>query len=182
MKKLLIGVIAVLATAGLAMGSAFSVPQVTDAVAGQTVVVPISATGAANIVGLNLTLEVAAPLEIVGMDLNGSVYDGNNTGLQAILYPEAPTQQVAMAQTTTNTGTVTLPGLLANVSIKVPDGTAEGDYFFRTTFRDFGIESDFAGVAVDGQGTGMIHVGVVPEPATALLALLGLPMLRRRRA
>lgn len=179
MKKLLVSMIAVLATTGLVMGASFSLPAVTDALPGTSIQVPISAAGQAALQGVNLYLEVALPLEIAAVTFDGAtVFHGNNNGAS----PYDILGNMAAASTTTASGTVATPGVVALMTVNVPAGTAEGSYFVRTFIPDLGVGSDFvgAGVTTDGQAEGVIRV--IPEPATALLLLGALSFLRRRHA
>lgn len=193
MKKLAIGMVGLLAVTGMAMGAAFEFPAVTNAVAGDTVVIPLNAVGAATPVqGMNLRLEVAAPLEIVALDcLGGTVFGPSNNGQYLDVYPtgsQVPAPQYALGEVTTNAevtvpgatkGWVIASGLLANVTVKIPAGTPDGDYFLRTAIPDFGMSSNFLDIEPASQGLGMIHV---PEPVTALMLLAAVPFLRRRHA
>lgn len=191
MKKLLVSVVSLLVFTGMTMGASFAFPDVTNAAADSTVVIPLSAIGqTVPIQGMNLRLEVAAPLEIVGLDLlGGTIFASTNNGQYIDVFPtgsQVPSAQYALGEVTTNAevtvpgatkGYVPASGLLANVTIRVPAGTADGDYFLRTEIPDFGMSSNFLLVEPEQQGVGTIHV---PEPMTALLLLGALPFLRRR--
>lgn len=183
MKKLMIGTVVLLATTGWAMGVGFSLPAVTEAAAGSTVEIEVSAVGQGTIAGSNLALQVDEPLEIVGLDLLAGVFAENNTGQLIMLnstHPvDIPAPQYAVGAVVTNTGTVATPGLLAKVSVLIPVGTPDGDYTILTQIP--GVQgSDWAGSAeVDSLGAGIIRV---PEPMTAILLLAGLSLLRRRHA
>jgi len=177
MKKLFFSVMALLATSGMVMGASFAVPAVTEALPDTVIEVPISVEGEAALEGINLYLEVGLPLEILAVSFDaGTIFDGNNTGKS----PYDLMGNMAAASTTTQSGSVATPGVVAIMSVAVPAETPEADYVVRTYIPDYGVGSDLAGEAFDGQGEGVIRV--IPEPATALLLIGAIPFLRRRRA
>lgn len=179
MKKLVVSVLALLSMASFAMGIGFQLPASTNATAGTEVVIPVSANSQGALQGVNLYLEVGAPLEITAVSFDaGTIWAGNHN-------PPSPYDlmgNLAAASTTTGTGTVATPGVVALVTVKVPVGVS-GPFMIRTEIPDYSVVSEFVGtgVATTGQGSGMINV-VVPEPATALLLVGVLPLIRRRKA
>lgn len=179
MKKLVMSVVAVLAVSGMAMGASFSLPGVTEVLPGATVEIPISAVGAGALQGVNLYLEVELPLSITAVTFDGpTVFHGNNNGAS----PYDLLGNMAAASTTTASGSVPVPGVVAIMTVAIPQGTEMKDFFVRTFIPDFGVGSDFVGSAVTTEGQGQGVIRVVPEPATALLLLGALPLIRRRRA
>lgn len=171
----------VLTTAALAMGSSFSVPAHTFAAGGTSITLPVWGVGEGQLQGVNLYLEAQAPLEILEVDMVAGVFAANNTGPWTWTYPAAPAKQWAEGCITTDLDTVALPGLVANVTLFVPGGTPEGDYFFRTEIPQMGWISDWAGsmgATLESQGSGFVHV---PEPASVLMiCLAGACFLRPR--
>lgn len=196
MSKGIVGIVAVLATAGMAMGfsAAFDFGDVApvDMLGGaQTITVPLWATGDSEVDALSLALEVQTPLQITGITalqsgmLLGTSNDGGSSYIDASGL--AMTFDAFNASTTVhNPALSSTPMLVGNISVLVPAGTAVGEYTISTVsplFGDYASTMSYggAGLAVT-QDTGKISVILTPEPMTALLGLLGLPMLRRRRA
>jgi len=178
MKKLIVSIVAMLAVPAMTMAAGFELPAVTEALPGTTVEIPISAVGSpANIQGVNLNLESDAALVFVGVTFDTGVFAGNYTPPNVTVEPP-----YLIASTTTNSGTVALPGVIATITLNVPDGTAEGDYFVRTFVPDYEVVSDFADVVIPPEFQGAGVVRVVPEPATALLLLAAGAFLRRRHS
>ncbi|HOJ74631.1 MAG TPA: hypothetical protein PLV57_07185 [Phycisphaerae bacterium] len=191
----MIGAIAVLLMANLA-SAAFvtlswgpAVAEIGDGSADVQVTVPLYATGDSIVDAMSLGLQVQAPLAFVGIDAlkPGMLLGESNDG--GVPYIEAQNMSFDAFNPSTTVDNPPLtdsPMLVANFLVNVPAGTSVGDYRISTVAYAWG---DYAsGMAAPGGAlltvnqaeNGVISV-IVPEPATALLGLLGLPLLRRRR-
>jgi hypothetical protein len=172
----------VLLNAGLALGGVqFEIPALTYAEPGETVSVSVNATSSSPLVGAILFLQTQSPLEIVGISLDGGIFESNHLPMTTIFCGEdLPTPQYAIADILAETGSVLPPGKLVDVSIYVPVGAVPGDYFFRT-WMDIGAYSGAAfETAPDPmlfQGCGIIRV---PEPTACLLSLTMMSLLTFR--
>lgn len=186
MKKLLVSALGVLAIGTMAMGAGFILPaEITiDQAVGYADVDVIAAAGPA-IAGANVYLIVDAPFEIHNVhmgDVAGMLFYGNNTGEANVFTVDnggAPATE-CYASTTTNTGTVTPDGVkpVCKLRLTIPAGTPIGTSGHLTT--DYpGAPSDF-GAGPEGLTQATAVVKVIPEPASMLFLLAGLPLLRRR--
>jgi hypothetical protein len=163
---------------------------------GTPVEIPITVTGSGVVQGMSLYVETSgAPFKIDDLlvDNAGTVWTttGTATSTGAQVFTYAKTQATNDGQITnphfaasyvTAVSTITVdPGMyLAKVVVSVPVGTPVGTLgtlgTISPTWGD--IPSDF----VDPAAQGSIGLKVVPEPATALMLLGVLPLIRRRKA
>jgi len=183
--KTLACVMAVLATTGLAMAApAFTLPSQIDIEPGQSLDVFVGVTGLATIAGggaqgMNLYLGTGAPFILSGLNVDtlaGLRFTGNTTGASI----DQLSPEIMAASVTTNSGVISVDGDLARITISCSALTPVGTQSILSTYlAEFDVSSDFAGVAA-GQATAIVKV--VPEPASVLLLLAGLPLLRRRHA
>lgn len=182
MKKLQFGILGVLITCSMAMGFGFEMPAIMNAAPGSSLVIPISESGSFATQGVNLCLEVTGPLQITGVGLDaGTIWDGNTAPNYNIF------GDTAFATTTTTSGSVTVPGIVALVTVTVPAGTANGDYLLRPYIPSMGLNSLLGGwenLAWPPEDAPWLVETIirVPEPATALLLIAAIPLLRRRHA
>jgi hypothetical protein len=169
MTRLLVGALTLLAVAGAteaAPGLAFApVTQVPGCADDVTVVLDLAMTGSGSVMGMNLYLEVAAPLEIVGLDLTDAdtVFGPSHADPFIDLWPTgtAPNPQYAVGYVVAWPGTVSAPGIAAKVTVKVPSGTSPADYAITTYLTgSFNNSSDWAGLSPDTQGDGVVRVGI----------------------
>jgi len=194
-KKHVMSVAALLAMAGMAMGATATlswgpaVADIGDGSADVVVSVPLYATGDSIVDAIALGLEVQAPLSFLGIEalkpgmLLGEINDGG------VAYVDGVNLQFDAfnPSTTVNNPPLTdVPMLVANLSVNVPAGTPLGDYWISTVAYTWG---DYAsGMATLGGALFTVNqdehgvISVVPEPATALLLIGALPLIRRRRA
>lgn len=190
MKKLLIGMVALLAMTGMAVaGNAAFDFGAAAGDPGTTIVVPLWARGNTEVDAMALGLEVQAPLQITGFQAlqAGMLLGTNNDGGVLYIDPSgiAMTFDAANPSTTIHNPALSAnPMLVGNISVFVPAGTAKTSYSISTVspyFGDYASGMAFAGAGVDvTQKIGQIVV--TPEPMTALLLLGVLPLLRRRHA
>jgi hypothetical protein len=113
----------------------------------------------------------------------GTIFDGNNTGRASLTPDGVLTSQVGYEGTTTATGFVTGNGLLATITLDTT-GWDGGVFDLRLTGTHNG-DTSFANATATGLLPVSITNGtitVVPEPATVTMMLLGVALLRRRRA
>ena len=148
-----------------------------DAVEGLDLYIQIGDGGSDN--GGTDTIPVFTSIDIVGA---GTMFNGNNTGQVNTFEGDL----LRVASTTTDSGTVNATGTVAYVTIDTT-GTSDGESYplllkgvAAGMFPPSGVDTDFAGVPIDiTNGT----INIIPEPASALLLLIGAPLLglRRRR-
>lgn len=191
MKRLLIGIVALLATAAMATaGTAVFDFGPASGDPGTTVVVPLYATGDTEVDALSLALEVQAPLQIAGISalqsgmLLGTSNDGGSTYIDASGL--AMTFDAFNASTTVHNAALSAtPMVVANISVVIPASAPKNAVYSISTvsalFGDYASSMSFGGNGLEvTQDVG--QVVVTPEPMTAVLLLGVLPLLRRRHA
>jgi hypothetical protein len=181
MKKLLVGLVAILAMGSMAAGQGFVGPVGPVVLApGVPQEITIGTTVDGAVQGMNLYMLVGAPVQITNVKIDneaGLLFFGNTTGanIDIVSVPHE-----AYCSVTTNTGTVTLDGIkaAARVTVLLPVGEVipDGGVILTTDYP--GAASDWGGIPATQQA----NVLLTPEPASLLLLLGALPLLRRRRA
>jgi hypothetical protein len=155
-----------------------------------TVSVPLFATGDTVVDAVALGFEVQAPLAFLGIEAlqpGMLLATSNDGGTPYVEGQNASFDAFNPSTTVSNPALTGDPMLVLNMLVTVPAGTALGDYNISTVAYGWG---DYAsGMTAPGGGlidvtqdeNGVISV-IVPEPATALLLLGALPLVRRRHA
>ncbi len=200
MTRLGMSALTVLALAGLAVAAnpgAFDfgpgVAEPLGILPGDSATIVISAVGTGTVQGANINLRLDEPFKIESIEmLVGTVFDGNNTGYAGgapVIFndPLAPDSYAdyVQAATTTSNGTVPVaPGsVVAKLVISVAPGTPAdllGALVSYDPNDSFTLPCDWTDGASVGQDT--LQLKVLPEPASALLLLAAMPLIRRRRA
>lgn len=179
MKKLLV-VLVMCGAASVAFGAvgAFSLPAETTIEPGQSAQVMVSVNSPGATDALVLFAQTTGVFEVTGLNLTtGTVFDGNNRFLTIDLYDP----HIGYGSVSTQAGTVNVaPGsAVAFVTVTAKADAPIGSVgTISTESVDGGSELGFANPGI-GQATGSLRV--VPEPASALLLLGALPLIRRRR-
>jgi len=188
----------VLAMAGMAVAAnpgAFDFgPGVSEPVGilpGQSATIIISSQGSGSIAGCEINLRLDDPFQMMSLELiAGTVFQSNNTGQTVSLFtdPLAPDSYADYVQSsiTTASGMVNVdPGsVVALLTISVPNNPG---LVGRTgSLISFDPDDSFTLPCNWGDGAGVpqdsLQLKVLPEPASALLLLAAMPLIRRRRA
>ena len=132
----------------------------------------------AGIGGMVLVLACETPGSLSDLVVKeGTVWTGNSQGWD--IYTEEP--NIFYVSVNTLSFRIMESGVLATFVVSVPEGTAPGTTFKVSTDAmdtDWEMVSSFGNIA--GIQADMI-VHITPEPASALLLLAALPLIRRRK-
>ena len=165
----------------------FVLPEQIDIKPGQSITVTLEATNLADymspagpgIQNMNLFLSCDAPLELSHLDLIG---EGLLFSMDYYyVYTDSAGNQTLVGGVETESGPYTESGPVARFTITAPLDTQAGLYGLSTIAVSIQLRpSNFGdnGEAIQANA----KVKVVPEPASALLLLAGLPLIRRRHA
>ena len=194
MKKC-VTIIIVLAALNSAIATpTFVLPDQINIEPGQSVVVTLEATnladymspGGPGVQNMNLFLSCSSPLVLSNLDLVGE-------GLLFSVgyyyeYTDNFSDQVLIGGVETESGPYTESGPVARFTITAPLDTQFGFYGLSTVaisvrFSEFGENDRPSNFGDEGEAIqATMTINVVPEPASVLLLLAGLPLLRRRHA
>ena len=161
----------------------FVLPDQIDIEPGQSVTVTLEATNLADfmtrmgsgIQNMNVFLSCDAPLVLSDLDLvgEGLLF---SAGYDEV-YVDNDGDQILMGWVETSGDPYTESGPVARFMITAPLDIEQGFYGLSTIALRFSILGN------DGEtGQAYATINIVPEPASALLLLAGLPLLRRRHA
>ncbi|MCL2330034.1 MAG: hypothetical protein FWC56_01890 [Phycisphaerae bacterium] len=181
-------VVAFLATLSSAFAiPTFVLPEQINIEPGQSVTVTLEATNLADymspmgpgIQNMNVFLSCDSPLVLSNLDLigEGLLFSTN----YYYVYEDSPSDQLLIGGVETENGPYTESGSVARFTITAPLDTQAGLYGLSTIAVSIQLRpSNFGdnGEAIQANA----KVKVVPEPASALLLLAGLPLIRRRHA
>jgi len=203
MKKPLVGVVALLAMTGMAMGQPFAVMNLEDVgldiapdaavPADVTVTVPLWVSGSGTLEGsfgggMALYLQASSELQITGIDYmgDGMLWAGSFVSDEPVIHSGGQLDLNVVTLLPMAIEITEAPKKVGDVSVLIPAGTEAGDYWIRTWQVNPGITAytEFSNASQGAfdmtQDTGSISI--VPEPVTALLLLAAIPFMRRRRA
>lgn len=166
-------------------GPFFQLPAEITVMPGSVATVPVSATSPTStaIEGMNLYVQVDAPIEIVDINFDGTIWPPTPM-VTLVLPPDMPDGQHGYASVT-SASVFIMPsvGLVANVLIEAPaDAQVGTSYLFQLQWPDMGV---YSMIGPDEPGidpplpTTLIRV--VPEPATICLVLAAAGWVARRR-
>ncbi|MBI4579759.1 MAG: hypothetical protein HY718_08660 [Planctomycetes bacterium] len=193
MTRLMTGVMVVLAAAAAAMagpGLAINGGAEIQILPGQTLMVPVTAVGAGSVFGLELYLQADSPFRIENLVVDaagsGTVWEGHSSGAFIVSHGTDPVNvppELAIGFVSTPSDPILIAdgALVSVIELSVPFGTPENTTGIITTNGPvLATPSNWAGDPADVQGETQLRV--IPEPASVLLLLGALPLIRRRRA